>query len=73
MDLACADGVEINNTYFLEKYLGWRGILFEPNPDFHQSIENNRKSPLVKLCVSDEVGVEVDFRMDNYDVWWNCW
>ncbi len=31
IDLACADGVTINNTYFLEKFLNWDGLLFEPN------------------------------------------
>ena len=26
IDLACADGITINNTLFLEKYLGWEGF-----------------------------------------------
>ena len=27
------DGVDISNTLYLEKQLGWTGILVEPNPD----------------------------------------
>lgn len=36
IDLACADGVYWNNTYFLEKYLNWNGLLFEPNPRYEE-------------------------------------
>lgn len=65
IDLACADGVTINNTYFLERYLGWSGILFEPNPGFHASIHEFRTSPLVTDCVADRAGEMVPFRLDN--------
>lgn len=65
VDLACADGVELSNTYFLEKYLEWTGLLFEPNPDFHDSIASNRTSPLVAECVTDGAEPEVEFRIDN--------
>ena len=27
------DGVEASNTLYLEKKMGWRGLLVEPNPD----------------------------------------
>jgi len=46
IDLAAADGVRISNTYFLERYLNWKGVLFEPNPKFHESILANRSAPL---------------------------
>jgi FkbM family methyltransferase len=65
IDLACADGVTINNTFFMEKYLNWNGLLFEPNPNFKKSIENNRTSPLISKCVSDKPGKKVKFRIDN--------
>jgi len=65
VDLACADGVTINNTYFLEKHLQWAGILFEPNPYFSDSIHENRTAPLVAKCVSDTEGQTIRFRIDN--------
>jgi hypothetical protein len=65
VDLACADGVTISNTRFLERHLGWRGLLFEPNPKFHESIAAHRSSPLVTKCVTDRVGSSVRFRIDN--------
>ena len=27
------DGYEISNTLYFEKFLGWTGILVEPNPE----------------------------------------
>jgi len=65
VDLACANGVNLNNTYFLERHLNWEGLLFEPNPRFHNSIKKFRTSPLITSCVTDRSGSEVDFRIDN--------
>lgn len=65
VDLACADGVTINNTYFLERCLGWNGILFEPNPEYKKKILEFRKSKLITDCVTDKVGEKIRFRIDN--------
>ena len=65
IDLAAADGVTGSNTLFLEKYLNWKGILFEPNPYDKKSIESIRTSPLVTNCVTDELDKTVKFRVDN--------
>ena len=65
VDLACADGITINNTYFLERCLGWNGILFEPNPAYKNNIQKFRKAKLITDCVSDRAGDKVSFRVDN--------
>jgi len=65
VDLACADGGEINNTYFLERWCGWRGILFEANPGYHDHIRASRTMPLVSDVVFDRAGQTVPFRIDN--------
>ncbi|PRY21391.1 FkbM family methyltransferase [Aliiruegeria haliotis] len=65
VDLACADGVRINNSLFLERHLGWKGLLFEPNPRFRKRIEAHRTSPLVTRCVTDRIGSVEQFRIDN--------
>ncbi|WP_170759415.1 FkbM family methyltransferase [Ruegeria lacuscaerulensis] len=65
VDLACADGVYINNTYFLEKWLGWDGLLFEPNPGFWPNINNERRARLIKKAVTDQAGQILPFRIDN--------
>ncbi|MBC6445498.1 MAG: FkbM family methyltransferase [Alphaproteobacteria bacterium GM202ARS2] len=63
VDLACADGKYLNNTFFLEKYLGWKGLLFEVNTQYLESIKKYRTSPLVTDCVTDKIGDTVNFRL----------
>lgn len=65
IDLACGDGVYWNNTFFLEKFLNWKGILFEPNPKFKNNIIKTRVSKLVTDVISDEIDKTVPFRIDN--------
>lgn len=65
VDLACADGITYNNTYFLEQYLNWSGLLIEPNPKFKESIKKYRTSNFIDYCISNQNDKEVDFRIDN--------
>ena len=37
------DGVEASNTLYLEKKMGWKGLLVEPNPDTFAGIIYNLK------------------------------
>lgn len=64
VDLACADGVTFSNTLFMERWLGWRGLLIEPNPRFHSEVAATRSSPLCTRCIAAEAG-SADFRIDN--------
>ena len=50
VDLGCADGITINNTYFLERYLGWNGILFEPNPAYKNNIQKFLEDDGMGVC-----------------------
>jgi len=65
VDLACADGIEINNTLFVEKHLNWKGILIEPNPYYISSIKENRTNNFVSACVTSEADKIIKFRVDN--------
>jgi hypothetical protein len=38
VEFGAADAENISNTYLLEKDYGWKGILAEPNPIFHESL-----------------------------------
>ena len=69
VDLACADGVYLNNTLFLEKYLQWRGVLFEPNYNYHAQIKKCRTSKLVTACVSDQADKLIKFRGFRIKKW----
>lgn len=65
VDLAAGDGVGLSNTYFLEKYLGWRGILIEPNPGFLDNIREKRVCPVETAPIGARDGEVIAFRIDN--------
>ena len=37
------DGIETDPTYYLERFLGWRGVILEPLPNMARSCGINRK------------------------------
>jgi len=61
IEFGAASGVALSNTFFLEKHHGWTGLLCEPHPGFHESIEKNRDCELDKRCLSKNSGEVVDF------------
>lgn len=60
VEFGATDGVTLSNSYVLEAH-GWRGILVEPDINWHSTLELNRKSPIDKRCVYSESGLEVEF------------
>jgi FkbM family methyltransferase len=67
IEFGACDGINISNTYYLEKYMGWSGILLEPAKTWHNNIKINRPNCIIDFrCVSDESGNEVFF-YENID------
>ena len=56
IDIGAATGVWINNTYYLENDLGWKGICVEPNPESFSELKISRKCPTFNLAVADKDG-----------------
>ena len=55
VELGANDGITFSNTYYFEKYKGWRGILIEPIPqNYLKCLKNRSKETLVfcNACVS---------------------
>jgi len=44
------DGVSQSNTFYLERYRGWRGLLVEPIPELAARCRVNRPDCLVEEC-----------------------
>lgn len=63
VEFGAMDGVNISNTYRLEQSFGWRGILAEPNPVFHDALKGNRKAVIDRRCVWRETGTMLEFDM----------
>jgi FkbM family methyltransferase len=42
LEMGAMDGISYSNTYFLEKYLNWHGILIEPHPLNFNLLKMNR-------------------------------
>lgn len=62
VEIGGADGIKTSNTYFLEKFLGWKGILAEPAIKYHQELRNNRPECFIDFnCVWSTTGEEKTF------------
>ena len=52
------DGLTQSNTYYLERYMGWRGMLIEPVPELAEKCRANRRRCIVESCAL----VSADYR-----------
>ena len=62
LNVGAHEGIELDNTYLLEKDYGWRGICFEPSPKTFPKLINNR--PLCnnqQALLYDQAGKKVYF------------
>jgi len=56
VDVGAYDGVQLSNTYWLERRFGWTGILIEANPRIFRMLERNRTSRCVLACIDGDPG-----------------
>lgn len=56
VDLGATNGVNLSNTYLLEREFGWRGILAEPGQSWHDQLLANRRAAIETRCVWRESG-----------------
>jgi FkbM family methyltransferase len=63
-DVAANDAVEISNTYFFDRCLGWRGVCVEANPRYFGRLTALRSCVVVPTCVSNRAE-RVTFRLSG--------
>ena len=61
VEIGAYNGVDLSNTYLLEKSFGWTGILAEPNPQHHDHIRAKRIARLSGKCAHAVSGETLPF------------
>jgi FkbM family methyltransferase len=61
IDIGATNGIDINNTYLLEKKYGWNGICIEPQSSYWSDLKKNRKCYVDNSMLYSDEGIECDF------------
>lgn len=61
VEAGVGSGKTISNTYMFEKYLGWDGLLMEPNRSLHDSISSCRDVRLDRRAAASQSGKVITF------------
>jgi len=60
IDIGAFDGVEISNTFALER-LGWEGVCIEPIPEVFNRLQQNRKCHVYNAAITSTIGETANF------------
>ena len=61
VEFGATNGVNLSNTYLLEKDFGWGGILCEPARVWHRELKINRSCSIDTRCVSSRSNSLINF------------
>ncbi|WP_255445554.1 FkbM family methyltransferase [Synechococcus sp. Minos11] len=61
VEFGATDGINLSNTWLLEKKLGWNGILAEPAKTWHEALRGNRSCIIDTRCVARTSGSKLQF------------
>jgi FkbM family methyltransferase len=68
VEFGATDGVELNNTFILEKRFGWTGILCEPGYVWHKDLARNRNCFIDTRCVASRSNELINFAQSSNPV-----
>lgn len=61
-EFGATNGIDLSNSYTLEKLLGWKGALSEPSPQWHSELKKNRPNTnIITDCIWSESNKDLDF------------
>jgi FkbM family methyltransferase len=61
VEFGATNGVDLSNTFLLEKNFGWKGILAEPARIWHDDLRRNRSASIDFSCVWSESDESIRF------------
>ena len=56
LDIGAFDGIKFSNTYILEKYFNWKGLLVEAHPDNYNKMISCRENTFCNYAIDDRTG-----------------
>jgi FkbM family methyltransferase len=62
VEFGATNGVDLSNTFLLERHFQWKGVLAEPVKCFHSALRRNRQAAVDTHCVWSETGKKIEFR-----------
>ena len=66
LEFGATDGYNLSNSYLLENFFNWKGVLSEPSTQWHESLKKNRKNTkIITKCIWKESGKKLDFFMSD--------
>ena len=65
VEFGATNGIDLSNTYILEKDYSWSGILAEPCKSWHEELKKNRNCKIEKSCIWKKSGEEILFNESN--------
>lgn len=62
LEYGATNGVDLSNTFLLEKKFKWNGVLSEPSTQWHSSLKKNRPNcKIINECIYSVSGKKLDF------------
>lgn len=64
VEIGSTNGIDINNTFLLEKEFDWAGLCVEPNPESFKFLKLNRKAICINKAIYNK-NCKVNFKVNS--------